>query len=86
MQRRKQLIHQSAERKAIIASRYKRKHPEVYVLQVDTGFEIYFEPKELAEGLFLQQGALLSLGLCAVLELWQPGSFSRQDSARFVAG
>ncbi|XP_068509967.1 2-oxoglutarate and iron-dependent oxygenase domain-containing protein 2 isoform X3 [Anas acuta] len=34
VQRRKQLIHQSAERKAIIASRYKRKHPEVYVLQV----------------------------------------------------
>uniref|UniRef100_A0A8B9ZGD4 2-oxoglutarate and iron dependent oxygenase domain containing 2 n=1 Tax=Anas platyrhynchos TaxID=8839 RepID=A0A8B9ZGD4_ANAPL len=33
VQRRKQLIHQSAERKAIIASRYKRKHPEVYVLQ-----------------------------------------------------
>lgn len=54
MQRRKQLIHQSAERKAIIASRYKRKHPEVYVLQVDTGFEICFAPKELAEVLFLQ--------------------------------
>uniref|UniRef100_A0A8C3CNU8 2-oxoglutarate and iron dependent oxygenase domain containing 2 n=1 Tax=Cairina moschata TaxID=8855 RepID=A0A8C3CNU8_CAIMO len=33
VQRRKQLIHQSTERKAIIASRYKRKHPEVYVLQ-----------------------------------------------------
>uniref|UniRef100_A0A8B9V3J1 2-oxoglutarate and iron dependent oxygenase domain containing 2 n=1 Tax=Anas zonorhyncha TaxID=75864 RepID=A0A8B9V3J1_9AVES len=53
VQRRKQLIHQSAERKAIIASRYKRKHPEVYVLQVDTGFEIYFEPKELAEAVSL---------------------------------
>ncbi|XP_066835346.1 2-oxoglutarate and iron-dependent oxygenase domain-containing protein 2 isoform X4 [Anser cygnoides] len=33
VQRRKQLIHQSAERKAIIASCYKRKHPEVYILQ-----------------------------------------------------
>ncbi|XP_040466637.1 2-oxoglutarate and iron-dependent oxygenase domain-containing protein 2 isoform X2 [Falco naumanni] len=33
VQRRKQWIHQSVERKAIISECYKRKHPEVYILQ-----------------------------------------------------
>ncbi|XP_063207173.1 2-oxoglutarate and iron-dependent oxygenase domain-containing protein 2 isoform X1 [Chroicocephalus ridibundus] len=33
VQRRKQLIHQSEERKAIISKCYKRKHPELYILQ-----------------------------------------------------
>ncbi|NXW57277.1 OGFD2 protein, partial [Eurystomus gularis] len=33
VQRRKQLIHQSVERKDIISKCYKRKHPEVYILQ-----------------------------------------------------
>ncbi|XP_021268289.1 2-oxoglutarate and iron-dependent oxygenase domain-containing protein 2 isoform X2 [Numida meleagris] len=33
VQRRKQLVHQSAERKAIISQCYKRKHSEVYTLQ-----------------------------------------------------
>ncbi|NXD07336.1 OGFD2 protein, partial [Nothocercus nigrocapillus] len=33
VQRRKQLIHQSAERKAIISQCYKPKHPDVYILQ-----------------------------------------------------
>ncbi|NXX81673.1 OGFD2 protein, partial [Urocolius indicus] len=33
VQRRKQLISQSVERKGIISERYQRKHPQVYVLQ-----------------------------------------------------
>lgn len=52
MQRRKQLIHQSVERKAIISKCYKRKHPEVYVLQVGRMFGICFAPKELPDVYF----------------------------------
>lgn len=52
MQRRKQLIHQSVERKAVISKCYKQKHPEVYVLQVGGMFGICFAPNEFPHGLF----------------------------------
>lgn len=55
VQRRKQLIHQSVERRAIISKCYKPKHPEVYTLQVHRRFGISScTPKKLPESLFLQ--------------------------------
>lgn len=55
VQRRKQLIHQSVERRAIISKCYKPKHPEVYTLQVHRTSGISScTPKKLPESLFLQ--------------------------------
>lgn len=55
VQRRKELIHKSEERRAIISKCYKPKHPEVYTLQVHRRFGISFAPrKNHLRGLFLQ--------------------------------